>query len=160
MCADLADNFTVADPPSGLAHLVRLEASLKLPVGSKLSHVKSRRVTVQRGELFLVAEFPVGANDPDLPLGASSRAPAPDAERSPTTRSLGARGSLTLGLNWIAPFVADSGLERNAVASRGVSTYTLISDVAFDLVSCRCGDLDPRRFGPFGFTEGGCLRPL
>jgi hypothetical protein len=79
MCADLADDFTVADPPSGFAHLVRLEASLKLPVGSKLSHVKSRRVTVQRGELFLVAEFPVGANDPDLPLGTSSRAPAPNA---------------------------------------------------------------------------------
>lgn len=79
MCADLADDFTVADPPSGFAHLVRLEASLKLPVGSKLSHVKSRRVTVPRGELFLVAEFPVGANDPDLPLGASSWATAPDA---------------------------------------------------------------------------------
>ncbi|CRI64673.1 hypothetical protein THIOKS12070029 [Thiocapsa sp. KS1] len=65
-----------------------------------------------------------------------------------------------MSLNWIAPFVADSAVELNAVAARGVPTYTLISDVPFDLASCRCGDLDPRRFGPFGFTEGGCLRPL
>ncbi|CRI65792.1 hypothetical protein THIOKS12520005 [Thiocapsa sp. KS1] len=82
ICADLADDFTVANPPSGFAHLVRLEASLKLPVGHKPSHVKSRRVTVQRGDLLLVAELPVDANDQDLPLGASSRAPAPDALRS------------------------------------------------------------------------------